>query len=737
MNAAKIKINLTTEDKKTLFYILIAFAFSIAMRFIWVYHFGNYAPFHFHNQFMINTNDGYHWAEGARDLLSGTATNPYAKDFFDKFHQLNDLSPVSTAPALLTAFFVKILPFSFETVTFYMSVFLSSLIVIPIILIARVLKNLEMGFIAALLASIAWSYYNRTMAGYYDTDMLNIVLPMFLLWSLILAIKTNKNIYLLLTGLSICVYRWWYPQSYALISSFFGLILAYALLFDRKNLYNYKLLAIMMFAMMNGNELMRLGIVLVVFYIFRVKKFDKYVFYILGLSITSYLFSGGLSPILLELKGYVFRESVSTTDKGLDLHFFTVMQTVREAGHIPFETFANRISGNTVTFVFSLLGYIYLLYKKPIMLLSLPLVGFGFLAYVGGLRFTIYAVPILAFGIAYLITEISAKFMEQICVKGAQANRIKFLFMSILTLGILFPNYKHIEAYKVPTVFNSNEVKVLESLGKLANRNDYVISWWDYGYPIRYYADVKTLVDGGKHSGAVNFPVSYILTHSQKEAANMARLDVEQQEKQFKFIKEHKKEIEDKKITVFSNIENMTKAYGYTNTNDFLRTLSSDIKLPKKTRDIYFYLPYRTINIYPTIALFSNINLMNGVKGRPPFLFASRKFRDLGFAIQLAHNIFLNKRTLQLTLGKKTIHIRRFVETYYTKNMKLHKVVRLVNPSSNISVMYLKNYNTFLLVDEKTYNSLYIQLFFLENYDKNLFEPVIMTPSAKVYKLKI
>ena len=117
-------------------------------------------------------------------------------------------------------------------------------------LISYSIKRLDMGFIAALLASIAWSYYNRTMVGYYDTDMLTIVLPTFLLWSIIWAINSNQDKFLLITALDILVYRWWYPQSIALESAFFGLILVYALFFDRKNSYNFKLLAIMLFAMM-------------------------------------------------------------------------------------------------------------------------------------------------------------------------------------------------------------------------------------------------------------------------------------------------------------------------------------------------------------------------------------------------------------------------------------------------------------------------------------------------------
>jgi len=712
-------------NKRTWLYIVIAFLFSVVMRLIWVYHFGEYAPFHYNGALMINTNDGYFWAEGARDLLSGTVINPDAKEYFEKFHQLHDLSPVTTATAQLTALFAKVLPFSFEHIIFYMPVFLGSLVVIPVILIARTLKNLEMGLIAALLASITWSYYNRTMAGYYDTDMLNIVLPMFLLWSIIWAIDTNKNIYLLVMAVDILIYRWWYPQSYSLEFSFFGLILAYTLIFDRKNLFNYKLLAIMMLAMMNGDGFVRLALVVVAYFLFREKKYDKFVLYIFGAAIVVFLLSGGLLPIWSQLKGYIFRDVISQSEKGMGLHFFTVVQTVREAGKIPFETFANRISGHTSVFVISVIGYLYLLYKKPLMLFSLPLVGLGFLAYVGGLRFTIYAVPVLAFGVAYLITELSSRM---------PTAKLKYLSMTAFTLAILFPNYKHIDAYKVPTVFNADEVKVLETLGEQAAREDYVVSWWDYGYPIRYYADVKTLVDGGKHSGSVNFPVSFMLTHTQQEAAKMARLDVEYTEKSYAFRDAHK---EDKNVSLPSNIEQMTKAYGFDNTNDFLASLQGEIDLPKKSREVYFYLPFRMINIYPTVTLFSNIDLMNGAKGAPVFFYVSRNYKDVGSQIQLGANIFLDKRTLRLTIGNRSMPIRRFVKTEYGKDMGLHKSVQMVNFASDISVIYMVNYNTILLVDEKTYNSLYIQLMVLENYDKKYFEPVILTPSVKVYRLKI
>ena len=307
-----------SPNKKTFLYILIAFVFSVAMRFIWIYQFSEVEQFKFHNQFMINTNDGYCWAEGARDIING-------------FHQDGDLSAVDYGASQLTAFFAKFLPFSFESIIFYLPMFLSSLLVVPIILIGRGIKNLEVGFIGALLASIAWSYYNRTMVGYYDTDMLNVVLPTFLLWTLIWAIRTKDEKFLLLTSLDILIYRWWYPQSYSLEFAFFGLILLYvAYKYIQKEDFKYEIaiLTFMMFSMIYVNGWIRLAIVVGLFLFLKLQKdrFYNYLYHIFGISILLFLVSGGFEPIWGKLKSYVFRDSISVDlEDNLKLHFFTVM----------------------------------------------------------------------------------------------------------------------------------------------------------------------------------------------------------------------------------------------------------------------------------------------------------------------------------------------------------------------------------------------------------------------------
>ena len=696
--------------------IIVAFLFSIAIRFIWVYQFQNYEAFKYAGEFMINTNDGYFWAEGARDLLSGEV-------------QKNDLSPIDQAASQLTYVFAKILPFSFETIIFYMPAFLGSLLVIPIILIANNLKMPAVGFVAALLGAIAVSYYNRTMVGYYDTDMLNIVFPTFLCWSLILALRSEEKKYLLITALEIIAYRWWYPQSYSLEFTFFGLILLYTLVFKRKENFYYELLAMMLFSMMGLPATIRLAIVGIMYVLFKQEKFQKYALYCLFIALALFFVTGGIAPIWEQLNVYLFQGSVSATQDTLSLHFFSVLQTVREAGQIPFDVFATRISGHTITFILSLIGYVLLIIRYPVMALGLPLMVLGFIAPWGGLRFTVYAVPMCALGIAYLLL-VAGAFVQKLFINEDVGKVVKSLIMVGGVLAILYPNIMHIIGYKVPTVLNKTEVEQLAKLRTIAGREDYVVTWWDYGYPVRYYSDVKTLIDGGKHDGGVNFPVSYALTSPQQQAAKMARFEVEYTEKAF--LKAEKNE------TVMNNTAQMTLDAGLKDANDFLLSLQNSISLPAKTRDIYFYLPYRMMGIFPTVAQFSNLDIMTGNTIRQPFFYQTESIRDEGNLLHLGNNIALDKSKGVIKFGKQQeVLVKHFIKTGYTKELKLIKEENILHPNGQFNIIYLQAFNSFLIVDEAMLNSTYVQMFVLENYDKNLFEPVILDPQTKIFKLKI
>ena len=390
-------------------------------------------------------------------------------------------------------------------------------------------------------------------------------------------------------------------------------------------------------------------------------------------------------------------------------------QTVREAGKIPFETMANRISGSTIGLIASFLGYILLVIKYRPFILALPLIGIGLFSLWGGLRFTVYAVPIAA---------MSAVFLFYVIANLSEKKIIKYSLITTLTIAMLYPNIVHILGYRVPTVFNKAEVEVLDKLKSISTPKDYTLTWWDYGYPIWYYSNTNTLIDGGKHKHD-NFLISQILnTSSQTQAANLSRLAVET------YVSSDYKIVADE---IFKN-----KTPQQVDPNIMLDELSlDDYPLPEKTRDIFIYLPNRMLNILPTVALFSNLDLVSGKKGNRAFYYKSNRFQDTPESINLGNGVKIIKAKGEVQMGKQRVKINNFVTTAYNNNKVLQKQVQKLNPYGDINVIYMKNYNQFLLLDNKMYNSLFIQMFVLENYDKSLFEPVILSPLAKVYKLKI
>jgi dolichyl-diphosphooligosaccharide--protein glycosyltransferase/undecaprenyl-diphosphooligosaccharide--protein glycosyltransferase len=142
------------------------------------------------------------------------------------------------------------------------------------------------------------------------------------------------------------------------------------------------------------------------------------------------------------------------------------------------------------------------------------------------------------------------------------------------------------------------------------------------------------------------------------------------------------------------------------------------------------------LNIFPTVGLFSNLDLKTGEKGQQPFFYKADRFADDGKVVNFGSGIALEKQNSVLHIGDNKTQINRFTVVGYTKDGKLEKNVQTINPNSPISIIYMKSYNSFLILDEAMYNSLFIQMFVLEEYDKSLFEPVVMSPYAKVFKLK-
>ncbi len=700
--------------KIVLVFIAIAYIFNIWVRFIYIDKVADVKSFRWHNQLMINNVDGYYYLEGARDILAG-------------FHQENDLSAINTPLSKLTAFLAKYLGVSIDTLGLYMPGVFGSLVVIALILIGRVIQNIWVGFLAALLAGIAWSYYHRTMFGYFDTDMLTVTLPTFAIWTIMWALKEKDKKLFFIAPIFMILMDIWHGGLHHISNGAFFMSAIYVLYlkFIKKEdiekltiFLLFLLIALLpIFWMLKVVILSILQIAVLKVDLSRVEKLEMKLFWgVVGVFVVII----GAPWIIGVLKSSYFTRAV--TDSIGEIKYYEVVNTVREAGHISYDTFVHRISGSWAGFILAVLGYILLLWKKPVTWVSLPMVVLGFFALKGGLRFTIFAVPFMALGNAYLFWVVSS-YLSRFFINEKIEKYSKYILSFALMTGVIYPNYKHVYDYIMPTTFNKDEIAVLDKLKNIAKRTDYVLTWWDYGYPIRYYADVKTLVDGGKHSGYVNYPVSFALTRPQLPSYNIAILDVYFTEKHYK------------ENTNFDIVKDIMKMYNLKSIDEVEPFMYQKIELPKIKEDIYYFLPLRMLNIYPTVALFSYIDLKTGeLKKRPFFIQTAIKGQN-NQGLVFSNGIFLEKNGV-LHLGRQKVQINSFVTVFYNKNGKIFKQFQIISKTSPIFVVWMKSYNKVLIMDKDFFNSTFIQLFVFENYDKNLFEPVVLNPWVKVYKVK-
>jgi dolichyl-diphosphooligosaccharide--protein glycosyltransferase/undecaprenyl-diphosphooligosaccharide--protein glycosyltransferase len=415
------------RNKTTIILIIIAYAFSYLFHLYWIHWASNIPEFYRHNQLMINNVDGYFYGSGAQKILFG-------------MHEYNPrlISVYSYGTAVITAFVVKFFPFiSLDTAMLYLPPIISSLVVIPVILIGRLYGNVLWGFLAALIGSIGWSYYNRTLAGYYDTDMFAAMLPMLILYFLLSAIKNKNLIYVVLAGITAIVYPWLYDQGLSIVYAMGIMSFLYLMVFNNKDKFTYEFITVFSIALMDINSFIRVVLLIFMFFVLIKQKLNlKNLQILAGVGFVIFFITGNVFGIIFSK---VLSYSTSTTSfEGLK--FLNVNKTVREAGNIPWFVVFDRIIGSTLGVIVAVIGYILLIKKYKEFIIALPLWGIGFFAFIGGLRFTVYAVPIAALNGVYFFIWLADKWRME---NGEW--RIKEKIIVILgSVFLIAPNITHI-----------------------------------------------------------------------------------------------------------------------------------------------------------------------------------------------------------------------------------------------------------------------------------------------------
>jgi dolichyl-phosphooligosaccharide-protein glycotransferase len=123
----------------------------------------------------------------------------------------------------LTSFIYKLANLFFnvnlETIAFWLAPFIASLAVIPSFFIVRRITNDYGGIAAALLIGLAPAYFSHTFAGFYDTDMFIVLMPLLIVLFFSLSVlhseSKKKIIFAILAAIFMFLFAlswdgWWY-----------------------------------------------------------------------------------------------------------------------------------------------------------------------------------------------------------------------------------------------------------------------------------------------------------------------------------------------------------------------------------------------------------------------------------------------------------------------------------------------------------------------------------------------
>ena len=123
----------------------------------------------------------------------------------------------------ITAFFYYVANlfgnYSLLQVSFWTSAIIASLCVVPAFFFVRKLTNDYGGIAAAVLVGLSTFYFSHTFAGFFDTDMFNMLLPLLVVWffseSITSTESRRKMLYAVYASISMLVFSlawsgWWF-----------------------------------------------------------------------------------------------------------------------------------------------------------------------------------------------------------------------------------------------------------------------------------------------------------------------------------------------------------------------------------------------------------------------------------------------------------------------------------------------------------------------------------------------
>lgn len=688
--------------------ILVACCFGTAVRAVWLAADADDRDSHFEGERLLTTADGYFYASGVQHAVEDTLANnprvPHADD--------NVLVALGAAVVSLTGLPV-------ERVCLWLPAFVAPLIAVPLVLLGLLFGRLAWGFLASLVTVLGFSYWNRTVPGYFDTDMVSIPYVTGVALLLVAAFWRRRPQLGAIAALLTTIAPYMHPGSERVIAALTLGVLGYAVVFTRREPYAYRIALAMFVALLPIPWWLRMPLIIALE--LAQLRLRPPLWTLVAATGAAFVLVTWLNPAMDLVLGII---GIKPTGGGAlieGVRFPGIGDTVAELANPSLAKLSERVAGHTALLVTGALGYLAACWRYRPLLLLAPLFALGTVLAAQGQRYTIFAVPVAALGTMWLAVEIARLASSRI----PRARRlVELAIAGALAVPAVVPAVAHALAYPHRTAVNNDEATLLTKLAPRVAAGDFLITWWDYAYGAWFHSGVNTVIDGSKQNEDLWIVAELLFTPSQREAAALARLAAEYQP--------HHGPME----AVIDDIIADWQRQGGGAPSDFVPALREGrVPLPAPTRQTFLYLPWRILMIAPNIAT------IRPAKGLVPDR-------------ELTGNAFLVANPLGAGAGRRSPWqydaASQSLVSQSGQRVPVHKVVtvkggtrgrlevdeQVVGADGAACVVNLTHSRTQLLMGRPVYESVLTQLLILGRYDTNLFEQVAYTRGGVLYRVK-
>lgn len=431
------------------------------------------------------------------------------------------------------------LGFPVASVGFWSPVVFVPLLAVPVCLLARFLRLPDGGLVFGILVTSGLGFLVRTRLGFCDTDVINLLFPVSMVCCLAAWIEMLKSEALsggmtpaaglrslglaLVAGICGKMALYFYPGSSSILLPSLGLsgVLGFFLVRGEFRFFLWTGLLLtfgIAFAGWYGLILVVPAVSVLVVCRSRISS-PLLVLLLIGLGgVLSYLSNVDaiLQGLLHRLYMYAKVATPEMMNNATGMRLPDIAQSVREAQNLDWGLLGPRLGGNWVVFVLGLLGFGFVCWRRPALLVFLPFLGLGLASVKLGNRFAMYGTVGIGMGLGLGLSELMH-------LLGQSQGR-RWIAQLVLACVVLWPSAVFMQEVSPVPVLPKVYAQTFLDLRDKAEPDALLWQWWDYGYAAQYYAERATFGDGGRQSGPWLYPLARVhCADSPRQAAQLIR----------------------------------------------------------------------------------------------------------------------------------------------------------------------------------------------------------------------